>query len=184
MRNTPWSMFLWFLFSICYSIAEWGYFGNSGSNKAQQIIEATCSYKIVARTDSDNTRRFHVKESESKLYKFSRSYFLLFLFSITVSAWGYIFYLQETGYFLCESIFVQFDDEFNPDLGTFSGVYYQVKQGWGIAKNFEYADAETKHWRIVYCDSKNVWALINGDYIANRPEYWRKSPHAQSYLTT
>ena len=84
---------------------------------------------------------------------------MLFLFSVIVSDWGYIFYCKETGYYLCKSIFVQFDDEFIPDLGTFSGVYNQVNKDWVITKKFEYVDARTQNWGIFYCDSKNIWVL-------------------------
>ena len=112
-------------------------------------------------------RRFHTKEPDNKPYNFSCTYFLLFLFSIIVTAWGYIFYWQEAGYHLCKSIFVQFDDEFIPAKGIFIGVYYQVKQVWGIEKKF----AKTQNWEILYCDSKNVWASYCGGDITNRPEY-------------
>ena len=70
------------------------------------------------------------------------------MFGIILIFWGMIFYKQETGYFMCSVIFVQFSDEFTTALGTFSGVYNIVHTpGLGSMPKYE---AGRKGSEIVY----------------------------------
>ena len=40
-----------------------------------------------------------------------------------MTGWAIVFYRQTTGYYLCQTVHIQLNDEFSPELATFSGLY-------------------------------------------------------------
>ncbi|KAG7341608.1 EGF-like domain containing protein [Nitzschia inconspicua] len=71
---------------------------------------------------------------------------------------GYILHRQRTGYFLCHSVFIQFDDAFDVSLPYRSGVYTITDEK--IANRFVYADAVTGTSFILgYCAENTAWGL-------------------------
>ena len=174
-------MFYLFIF---YSIAQWGYLGDSVNNIARQICKAKYLNLFFGSVIKNGTKTFQKTFRRSKLgnnLKFSRHVFLLCVSGIISISWGVIVYRQETEYYMCRVIFVQFSDEFSTALGAFSGVYNIVHTpGLGTRPKYE---SGRKGSEIFYCPDKSAWALSYGDHITSLPKDPCKSPRALSTET-
>jgi len=87
---------------------------------------------------------------------------ILYLLCVGVMYIGYgiVVYRQLSGYYLCHSVKVQFDDEFQPNLPYLSGVYSITDLK--IAGRFVYTDEVTqKSFLIGYCRYEKSWGLAD-----------------------
>ena len=97
--------------------------------------------------------------------QFPRTAFLIAIFLGMLGPWLYLSYRQEKGVYLNTIIYVQFGDDFNSALGTFSGVYEaEIPRPLRLfsGRRLDYISAD-RSARFSYCPSLRYWAFLYGD---------------------
>lgn len=107
----------------------------------------------------------HGKENRSGICceRFPRLLFLLLIYLVMVAGWACVYYWQRTGSYVCETVYTQFNDIYNPGLATFSGLY-DVKCGDnGSCKRAEYVERGHGNYsgsgKFFFCDELSSWVF-------------------------
>lgn len=101
----------------------------------------------------------HVVKRKYKSDVFKQICYVLALLAM-YSGYASVVYRQQTGYFQCQKVMVQFDDEFDPYLPFLTGTY-------GITTNrtqnrFIFADEFTQDsFSMAYCGDQGAWTISN-----------------------
>ena len=140
--------FVSYLDDIAFLLSKWGYFGKTLKLEAVRVADGRYDIQTMKKTKNKGARSF------------ARTSFLFFLFIIMIILWSIIVRKQRTGSYLCSSIYVQFGDEFSPELGTFTGQY-------DIASSKELFPSGRVEYREItksisdakfsYCDNDETW---------------------------
>eukprot|EP00980_Cylindrotheca_fusiformis_P025093 scaffold13034_cov119-Cylindrotheca_fusiformis.AAC.7 len=137
--------------NIFFWLAAYGYLGYGAQKDATLVLNANAPALVLTlnddppEEDEDNNskrrkrskHRLSVRSQSSRelqsiqeaakrasnQWRFPRFGFTLSLFFLMLVGWAFIFYKIKSGDFLCQTIYVQFSDDFNPDLAPFSGLY-------------------------------------------------------------
>ncbi|KAL3927224.1 MAG: hypothetical protein SGBAC_013168, partial [Bacillariaceae sp.] len=97
--------------------------------------------------------------------RFPRFLFLATIYFTMLAGWAVNFYWQQTGTFVCGTIFVQFNDIYHPGLATFSGLF-DSRCGQGddnFCKRASYVEvghgiySETA--RFFFCEDISAWVF-------------------------
>jgi hypothetical protein len=112
--------------------------------------------------------------------------------------WSWIFAWQANGHYMCQKVFVQFDDELVPDLAYFSGLY-TIKKASKAGSKVEYievgptatnegGDRSYEPAKFAYCDTRNAWVFAHGtsrQSVVDTCNDWRAiSPRTSSFDIT
>jgi surface protein len=112
--------------------------------------------------------------------------------------WSWIFAWQANGHYMCQKVFVQFDDELVPDLAYFSGLY-TIKKASKAGSKVEYievgptatnegGDRAYEPAKFAYCDKRNAWVFAHGTSRQSAVDTcndWRaSSPRTSSFDIT
>ena len=101
-----------------------------------------------------------------------------------LAGWGIIVHKQKSGTYLCQTVFIQLDDTFDPSLGALSGVYDRdTSQKLFSAGRAKYVERRSGNSWLAYCGEQKVWSIsIGGNGKDQDPCIWQaKSAEAQSY---
>eukprot|EP00586_Coscinodiscus_wailesii_P019031 CAMPEP_0172518068 /NCGR_PEP_ID=MMETSP1066-20121228/290236_1 /TAXON_ID=671091 /ORGANISM="Coscinodiscus wailesii, Strain CCMP2513" /LENGTH=1365 /DNA_ID=CAMNT_0013300363 /DNA_START=216 /DNA_END=4313 /DNA_ORIENTATION=- len=137
---------------LTFILCTHGYFGKYMQRITQVVSEA-----------------FYVKLSKRRLHKNwallllnNKSLMVLILGSMFI-AWGVIGSQQMSGSLLCDTVYVQFGDEFLPLLGTFSGHYdrtghsYEERRSRDIQSDINFGIEGIA--KFVFCHKHKFWAF-------------------------
>ena len=100
----------------------------------------------------------------TKMFKprqFPRTSILIMMYIAMMIPWCFIFYRQRTGYYLCQTLFVQFGDDFSPEAASFSGIY-EIQPGSGGRHQYR-GEFNIGEALIGYCASENAWIFAYGE---------------------
>jgi len=126
---------------VAFFVARQG-FGGQANQDAARIME----------------RKYRTKRSR----RLTRTFLLLIIFVALLAGWITIVVQQDSSYYISDSVHVQFSDDFDSDLGTFSGVYKRV-DGSMAGLSIGYADYyEVRSGgkaKLGYCHSEGAWTL-------------------------
>jgi hypothetical protein len=97
-------------------------------------------------------------------WNFPRFLFLCFLYLGLLVGWAFIFYRQKTGYYLCQTVYVQFNDELGTELAFFSGLYnFRCPGDQKICTRGEYVEeghgSFTETAKFGFCLNKAIWTF-------------------------
>lgn len=124
--------------------------------------------RLSVKTESSSRHQPAQGLTYKKSRRFPRFGFTLGLFFLMLAGWGIIFHRIRSGDFLCQTIFVQFSDDFNPDLAPFSGLYDIgcSDQEYGC-RRAEYKEVGhgsfTGTAKFAYCIKGRAWAFTFGE---------------------
>ena len=163
--------FVSLLDNVAFFLALEGYIGMSNKVIANRVLHTT--YLVAGGKGGRRQRLF---------------FFLAILTSMLVG-WGYVFNQQQSGHFLCETVFIQFGDEFLPSLGTFSGLYDSVPDPKGFfgSSRVKYIEMRSGKSQIGYCGALTAWTFTYNDADDNQDpcDWYAKSSVSSSFdLTT
>jgi hypothetical protein len=129
---------------VAFYLAEQGFVGSSNQSVALQCAETTY--------DSRSTSRV-----------LRRSLLLFFMLVVVLIAWGFVTKEQQSGKYLCQTLYVQFDDALVPSLGTFSGFYdlsVSESRGFLSSAHVKYVERRSRgRAAFGYCKSSQTWTL-------------------------
>jgi hypothetical protein len=153
-------------------LAAYGYLGLGAQRDATLVLNAKAPALILTMNKDKNARKKrHLSvrtETESsrairKHKRFPRFGFTLALFLLMLVGWAIIFQKISSGEFLCQTVFVQFGDDFNADLAPFSGLYdigYSGRRAeYGEVGHGGYAGTA----KFAYCMEGRAWAFTFGE---------------------
>lgn len=116
-----------------------------------------------------------VEESQNPRLKERRDFrlfFLLLMYSFCLIGWGFIFYNQLGGKYLCQNIFVQFHDDIAPEMASFSGIYEFgcIEKSCSRAQYVEVGSGKNRNTaRFGFCEEENAWVFTFGDQPTDVP---------------
>ena len=113
---------------------------------------------------------------------FHRRLPLVCLFLLVMGGWAWVVALQENGRFVSESVEVQFGDDIDSALGTFSGVYSRTARP-SRSGRFHYYDQNPQSKAFFgYCESNGAWTFT---YEGNDPcNFKARSEKTETYEIT
>jgi len=133
---------------VAFFVARQGY-GGEANQDAARIME----------------RKYRTKRSR----RLTRTFLLPIIFVALLAGWVTIVIKQDNAAYISDSVYVQFSDDFNSDLGTFSGVYKRADismTGLSTAYADYYEVRSGGKAKLGYCHSERAWTLTydeNGD---------------------
>ena len=108
----------------------------------------------------------------------------LALFVGSLVGLGIISSQQSSGFFLCENIKVQFDDEIDNHLGFMSGIYRQNPTKLNGKVSYEEKRSQGRG-RFAYCDLESAWTFSFDSIYGPDPCNWvAKSPKTEKFDIT
>lgn len=106
-----------------------------------------------------------VKIRKNEFYTWSRRARDMVMIAVVMTGYGLLTYQQQHGYFLCDHLFVQFGDVFNPGIVEISGMFDRL----GLDKKHDnravYSERTTGQFRFAYCLDLRKWTMtpyLNG----------------------
>eukprot|EP00984_Skeletonema_dohrnii_P021179 scaffold10510_cov84-Skeletonema_dohrnii-CCMP3373.AAC.13 len=160
--------FVTMLDDVVFALISEGFLGRSLKTEATKLSK---SYYHVSHRSVDSRAALIV----------TVAYFVV-LFTAFFAGWGYIFWKQERGEYLCDQIFAQFGDEVVPMLGTFTGLFRRQTLTFGdklvgrrsvyksVYNNTEVVqDGEAL---LAYCHAKKRWTLSLTEDNIIKPCTW------------
>lgn len=117
--------------------------------------------EVVANTKYKTATRIVNGTEERRTY--GRLYLILVaVMGLLLAGWSVVVYNQSAGIYFCQTIEVQFDDEFVTSLGAFAGLYDLVpNKGFAAfsGKRIKYSDRLSGKAFFAYCQSDNAWTF-------------------------
>ena len=98
----------------------------------------------------------------TKKRKSARFYLILAaIWLCLMSAWTVVMLHQTNGSYLCQTLFVQFEDDFVSSLGAFSGIYDLEGERAGVFENtrVRYIDRQSGKAAFAYCPKMEAWTF-------------------------
>lgn len=121
--------------------------------------------------------------------RFPRFLFIAAIYFAMLSGWVINYYWQRTGTFVCDKIFVLFNDIYHPGLATFSGLFYS-KCGEGDGKFCQRAAyVESGHGnysetaRFYFCEDISAWVFAFDEQGQFNCENWITRSPDQNVLS-
>jgi hypothetical protein len=150
--------------NVVFYLAKYNYFGRK--------------VKYDAENEVINGEHFSVRDRNARC----GLHFVLLsvIFLSFFGGWLGIVARQNKGGYLSQTVFVQFDDEFSPELGTFSGLYRigETRRGVFSTSRVEYVEIRSGKASLGYCENKGIWTLS----ITHDPCSWlAKSSDSTSF---
>lgn len=81
------------------------------------------------------------------------------LMALVMMGYGIITYQQQHGYFVCDSLFVQFGDVFNPGIVEISGMFDRLGLDDYHDRRAVYQERSTGEFVLAYCASLKRWTM-------------------------
>ena len=107
---------------------------------------------------------FYSVESTKEVKSCRKIVSMLLIFSLLISGWGVIYFLQQTGYFSPQTLVVQFDDALRPELAAYSGYYSLDVNRWIIDSTRLQYRADVGRGVLGYCKTLEYWSfVVDGD---------------------
>jgi len=158
---------------IGFLLAKWGYFGENGKKCATLVLQAvhasgdkTNNEDKTDEWKENEARKKGNENSKTRRTIFFPSIVLLITFLGLAGGWAYIFYCQKTGQFLCDTIYVQFSDDFSPEISTFSGLYDKTPRAVNRGR-VQYIENRGNNFdgssKLAYCAADETWTLSFGE---------------------
>ncbi|CAJ1947087.1 unnamed protein product [Cylindrotheca closterium] len=95
--------------------------------------------------------------------RFPRFAFLAAIYVTMLSGWAINYYWQRTGTFVCDTVFVQFNDIYHPGLATFSGLFEKKCGENGYCKRAAYVEVGHGNYSstasFIFCDALSTWVF-------------------------
>lgn len=95
--------------------------------------------------------------------RFPRFYFLATIYLTMLMGWAMNYYWQRTGTFVCDAVFVQFNDIYHPGLATFSGLFDKKCGTSGYCKRAAYVESGHGNYsrtaQFFFCDEISAWVF-------------------------
>ena len=116
------------------------------------------SCEIAAKAVEETTYYVH-----TKVYRKRKIALFASICVLMVGGWVGIATQQNSGAYLCQTLFVQFGDDMDPSLAAFSGLYDQITVG-SVGKflsntRVRYVDRRTGTGVFAYCSSRSFWSF-------------------------
>ncbi|CAJ1968028.1 unnamed protein product [Cylindrotheca closterium] len=127
----------------------------------QEEIENYDNFSVPSFGTTEREQQKFGEEQRNICYnRFPRFLFILIVYFIMLVGWAINCYWQRTGTFVCDTIFVQFNDIYHPGLATFSGLY-DSRCGEGDDTFCERATyVESGHGsRFFFCEDISAWVF-------------------------
>jgi len=125
---------------VVFGLTTEGFFGRAMKKEAKFV---------------SHSKYYIVSARHSKLISAITAGYFIVLLAIMLTGWGFIFSKQSSGAYLCNQIYVQFDDTLLPALGTFAGIY-SINKKLKFGRRVTYINGNNK---IGYCVDEKVWSL-------------------------
>ena len=126
---------------VGFLLAAGGYAGKWNRAQADKVVED--KYFISRKT-----------------LKWFRISLLLTVLLVLMTGWGVVVANQNNGTYMCQTIYVQFSDDFVTDLGTYSGLYERKAPSDRVGQiHVEYV-ADGGKGRFAYCSDENMWTFV------------------------
>lgn len=119
---------------------------------------------------------------------------------VLIISWVAVIHSQVTGDFFCKTLYVQFGDDFRPDLGAFSGLYDRQTKPYSlfserrvvyVERRFLDLAGRQRRARFAYCSTSSTWAFhwddsAGGGIDADPCQYVARSEQTDTFdlLTT
>jgi len=103
------------------------------------------------------------------------SYVMIVLVGCILALWGSVYVREVRGDFLCERIFVQFDDAFVPALSAFSGLYLNRGRRSGGRAIYE-SESPEDNSIIGYCQHDAAWTFSIAPNSTNADDFVEFDP--------
>jgi len=130
---------------VVFFLSDQGLFGKENETNIEKVM--TTSYVV-----------------HSKSGRKTRLSLLLIVLLAMLGGWGVVIHKQQSGVYLCKSVYIQFSDDFVPALGTFSGVYdLRIGKGVFLPKYFTYIERRSEKAKLGYCNTLESWTLSFDD---------------------
>jgi hypothetical protein len=194
--------FVTHLDNIIFELCAWGYFGIEAQINASKVVAAEQQELINVKQEekSGSLRSLNqasysnMKQKSLKTYamtskrslggvragQFHRRAFMIVLILTMLIAWTFVSYRQMTGYYVCQTMYVQFGDAVDYNLATFSGFYlFNVECNGLVCKRGEYIEAGHGKYkdtaRFGYCEDVRAWTFSHGESPADKIDtcQWR-----------
>ena len=137
---------------LAFAIAARGYV----TDELQKATQHVSDYYLYHHSSTSNTSNESQEERGVKRRtKWLRRGGYLTMTALAFAIYTVCFLQQNYGDFLCLRLKVQFDDEFNPKLAFYSGLYEKSPNRFQAAR-VVYVDS-TGNFEIAYCSSDNFW---------------------------
>ena len=149
---------------IAFSVASRGFITSSIQKECQIVTK----YKTLTRPKPQTIAMRRV---------------LLLLVAIgTLIPYIFVVHRQWSGYFLCEVLYVQFDDAHRPDLEAYSGIFDSKgnrPEKW-MEGRMVYYD-KTGSIRLSYCETEKSWVFSDEKSRSPCQDYFIKSFRTESF---
>lgn len=162
--DTPVSSFLYSKSTVKAKLNQSGK-GSSVSSFSESEVPESGEAIITQSPD--------LRDKETKDCRFQ---FLVLIFLLEFCGWAYILYQQKIGAYLCQTIFVQFEDDILPEMAAFSGLYEfeyfnlgcndeaSCARGQYLEKSHNVYD-QVSLARFGYCKEERTWVFSKGENL-------------------
>jgi hypothetical protein len=149
------------VFQVLVNIVALFAISNISGNAYNMAAKGFLGYRVWKETAKVSRHKIKRKYRKGSDYRWEVVLYLLCILAMYIG-YGVVVHRQRTGFYLCQQVQVQFDDEFQPNLAFLSGIYIRTDRK--IAGRFLYTDEVTRSsFLIGYCREKNSWGLAAYD---------------------
>ena len=110
--------------------------------------------KCEATAKAISTTTFYV---HSKVYRHRKIAFFSVIAFTLIGGWSVVVHRQNDGLYQCKTLLVDFGDDMRPSLGTFSGLYDQIRTNNN--RYLSYVDRESEKAIFSYCKRDRFWTF-------------------------
>lgn len=135
---------------IFFSLSAQGFLGKKNQEQAELVSSTDFKAETVLSRWGRRRR------------KGSRMYLILAaIWILLMSAWTFVMVRQTEGRYLCQTLQVQFEDDFVPSLGAFSGLYdiQEGRVGAFTGDRVRYVDRQSGKALFAYCPEMEAWTF-------------------------
>mmetsp|Transcript_4368 Transcript_4368/g.10266 ORF Transcript_4368/g.10266 Transcript_4368/m.10266 type:complete len:1616 (+) Transcript_4368:120-4967(+) len=119
--------------------------------------------------------------------RFPRFAFIAAIYGIMLIGWAINYYWQKRATFVCETIFVQFNDIYDPGLATFSGLFDKKCGTNGYCERAAYVEAGHGNYsgtaQFFFCDALLAWVFAFDEESRFNCQNWLIRSPDQNILT-
>ena len=162
---------------LAFAIAARGYV----TDGLQEATQHVSDYYLYHHSSTSNTNSNKNQEElrVKRRTKWLRRGGYVAMTALAFAIYAACFLQQTYGDFLCLRVNVQFDDEFNPKLAFYSGLYEKSATRFQAARAV-YVDS-TGNFEIAYCSSDNFWFFAAVGEDDGCQSYFARSEASDSF---